>query len=124
IHHAKTRTGVQRYKVEPYVMVADIYAEPTHVGRGGWTWYTGSAGWMYRAGIESILGIHLHATTLTTAPTIPRAWPGSALTTRAPGPATRSPSATTPPSTRSPSRTRTAPCGELQKRRSTDRRCR
>ena len=50
------RTGVYRYKVEPYVVAADVYAEPPHVGRGGWTWYTGSAGWMYRAGIEWILG--------------------------------------------------------------------
>ena len=50
INHASTRAGVHRYKVEPYVMAADVYAEPPHVGRGGWTWYTGSAGWMYQAG--------------------------------------------------------------------------
>ena len=56
INHARTRADVHRYKVEPYVVAADVYAMPPHVGRGGWTWYTGSAGWMQRAGIESILG--------------------------------------------------------------------
>jgi cyclic beta-1,2-glucan synthetase len=55
-------------------MPADVYAEPPHVGRGGWTWYTGSAGWMYRAGIESILGFRLRGTTLLIEPCIPRAW--------------------------------------------------
>ena len=50
---------MQRYKVEPYVVAADVYANWRHVGRGGWTWYTGSAGWMQRAGIESILGLRL-----------------------------------------------------------------
>jgi len=64
INHASTRAGVQRYKVEPYVMAADVYAEPPHVGRGGWTWYTGSAGWMYQAGVEWILGFRLRGTTL------------------------------------------------------------
>jgi len=56
INHARTRTDAQRYKVEPYVVAADVYASPKHIGRGGWTWYTGSAGWMQRAGIEGILG--------------------------------------------------------------------
>ncbi|TAK02465.1 MAG: glycosyl transferase [Chloroflexota bacterium] len=76
INHASTRAGVHRYKVEPYVMPADVYAEPPHVGRGGWTWYTGSAGWMYQAGVEAILGFHLRGTTLVIDPCIPRAWPG------------------------------------------------
>ena len=76
INHASTRAGVQRYKVEPYVMAADVYSEPPHLGRGGWTWYTGSAGWMYQAGIESILGFRLRRTTLLIEPCIPRAWPG------------------------------------------------
>jgi cyclic beta-1,2-glucan synthetase len=76
INHASTRAGVQRYKVEPYVMAADVYSEPPHVGRGGWTWYTGSAGWMYQAGIEWILGFRLRGTTLLLDPCIPRAWPG------------------------------------------------
>ena len=56
INHAHTWAAAQRYKVEPYVVCADVYSVPPHVGRGGWTWYTGSAGWMYRAGLESILG--------------------------------------------------------------------
>jgi cyclic beta-1,2-glucan synthetase len=76
INHASTRAGVLRYKVEPYVMAADVYAEPPHVGRGGWTWYTGSAGWMYQAGVESILGFRLRGATLELNPCIPRAWPG------------------------------------------------
>ncbi|MBI2466412.1 MAG: hypothetical protein HYV62_01090 [Candidatus Rokubacteria bacterium] len=76
INHASTRAGVHRYKVEPYVAAADVYAEPPHVGRGGWTWYTGSAGWMYRAGIEWILGFRLRGTTLHMDPCIPRAWRG------------------------------------------------
>jgi cyclic beta-1,2-glucan synthetase len=76
INHASTRAGVHRYKVEPYVMAADIYAEPSHVGRGGWTWYTGSAGWMYQAGVESILGFRLRGSSLLLEPCIPRAWRG------------------------------------------------
>ena len=76
INHASTRAGVQRYKVEPYVMAADVYAEPPHVGRGGWTWYTGSASWMYQAGLEAILGFRVRGTTLLIDPCIPRAWPG------------------------------------------------
>ena len=59
INHARTRSDVHRYKVEPYVVAADVYATPPHVGRGGWTWYTGSAGWMQRAGVESILGLRV-----------------------------------------------------------------
>jgi cyclic beta-1,2-glucan synthetase len=74
INHASTRAGVLRYKVEPYVMPADVYADSPHVGRGGWTWYSGSAGWMYRAGVESILGFRLRGTTLLVEPCIPRAW--------------------------------------------------
>ena len=75
INHASTRAGVHRYKVEPYVMAADVYSETPHVGRGGWTWYTGSAGWMYQAGVGSILGFQLRGTTLVIEPCIPRAWP-------------------------------------------------
>ena len=75
INHAATRAGVQRYKVEPYVMAADVYTEPPHVGRGGWTWYTASSGWMYQAGLEWILGFRLRGTTLLLDPCIPRAWP-------------------------------------------------
>jgi cyclic beta-1,2-glucan synthetase len=75
INHASTRAGVQRYKVEPYVMAADVYAESPHVGRGGWTWYTASSGWMYQAGVEWILGFRLRGNMLLLDPCIPRAWP-------------------------------------------------
>jgi cyclic beta-1,2-glucan synthetase len=75
VHHASTRAGLNRYKVEPYVVAADVYAEKPHVGRGGWTWYTGSAGWMYRAGVEWILGLRVRGATLHLEPSIPRAWP-------------------------------------------------
>jgi len=82
INHARTRAGVQRYKVEPYVVAADVYSNPRHVGRGGWTWYSGSAGWMQRAGIESILGLRLQGATLHLDPCIPNAWPRFAMTIR------------------------------------------
>jgi cyclic beta-1,2-glucan synthetase len=75
INHARTRTDMHRYKVEPYVVAADVYAAPGHVGRGGWTWYTGSAGWMQRAGLESILGLRIEGDTLRLDPCIPRSWP-------------------------------------------------
>jgi cyclic beta-1,2-glucan synthetase len=74
INHALTWAAAQRYMVEPYVVSADIYAIPPHVGRGGWTWYTGSAGWMYRAGLESILGFTVEGATLRLDPCVPRAW--------------------------------------------------
>src|SRR5207249_2316635 len=57
INHTRSAADVERYKAEPYVTAGDVYAHPAHAGRGGWTWYTGSAGWMYRAGLESILGL-------------------------------------------------------------------
>jgi cyclic beta-1,2-glucan synthetase len=76
INHASTRTALHRYKVEPYVMAADVYATAPHVGRGGWTWYTGAAGWMYRAGLEWILGFRVRGETLLIDPCIPKAWPG------------------------------------------------
>jgi cyclic beta-1,2-glucan synthetase len=76
INHARTRADVFRYKVEPYVVAADIYATSPHVGRGGWTWYTGSAGWMQRAGLESVLGLRLKGGMLHFDPCIPCAWPG------------------------------------------------
>jgi len=82
INHSSTRAGLHRYKVEPYVTAADVYAEAPHVGRGGWTWYTGSSGWMYRAGVEWILGFRLRGTTLHIDPCIPRAWPGYEVTFR------------------------------------------
>ncbi|MGH9369619.1 MAG: GH36-type glycosyl hydrolase domain-containing protein [Thermoanaerobaculia bacterium] len=76
INHSTTRAGLYRYKVEPFVIAADVYSERPHVGRGGWTWYTGSAAWMYRGGIEWILGFRLRGTWLHLDPCIPRAWPG------------------------------------------------
>jgi cyclic beta-1,2-glucan synthetase len=82
INHAGTRAGLYRYKVEPYVAAADIYAEIPHVGRGGWTWYTGSAGWMYRAAVEWILGFRLRELSLHLDPCIPRAWPGYEISFR------------------------------------------
>jgi cyclic beta-1,2-glucan synthetase len=76
INHARTPAEAKRYRVEPYVVAADVYSEPPHVGRGGWTWYTGAAGWMYRAGIEGILGLRREGAYLVIAPCIPAGWPG------------------------------------------------
>ncbi len=76
VHRTSTRAGVHRYKAEPYVVAADVYAEAPHVGRGGWSWYTGSAGWMHRAGLEWILGFRLRGDRLDLDPCIPRAWRG------------------------------------------------
>jgi len=74
INHSSTRAGLHKYKVEPYAAVGDVYAVPPHTGRGGWTWYTGSAGWMYRAGLESILGFKLQEQILKVNPCVPRWW--------------------------------------------------
>ena len=74
VNHSSTRAGLHKYKVEPYVAVADVYAVPPHTGRGGWTWYTGSASWMYRAGLESILGFQLKGQQLKMDPCVPRWW--------------------------------------------------
>jgi cellobiose phosphorylase len=74
ISHALSREAVDVYKVEPYVVTADIYAVSPHTGRGGWSWYTGSAGWLYRLMTESILGLQLRENTLRIAPCIPASW--------------------------------------------------
>jgi cyclic beta-1,2-glucan synthetase len=79
INRSNSRANVQRYKVEPYVVAGDIYAEPPHVGRGGWTWYTGSAGWLYRTGMEWILGFRVRGMILNIDPCIPRSWPGYSI---------------------------------------------
>jgi len=79
INRTSSRANVQRYKVEPYVVSGDIYAEAPHVGRGGWTWYTGSAGWLYRAGMEWILGFRVRGMILSIDPCIPRNWPGYSI---------------------------------------------
>jgi cellobiose phosphorylase len=76
IYHATTPSEVQRYKVEPYVVCADVYGVPPHVGRGGWTWYTGSASWLYRVALEAILGLRVTGDTLRFEPCVPRGWPG------------------------------------------------
>ena len=82
IHHAGSRADVDLYKVEPYAVAADIYSEPPHVGRGGWTWYTGAAGWLHRAGLESILGFRKRGSTLSIDPCIPRFWKDFQITYR------------------------------------------
>ncbi len=74
INHAKDLTTARNYRVEPYVIAADIYSKSPHVGRGGWTWYTGSGGWMYRAGLEAILGVAREGTKLRVKPCVPKAW--------------------------------------------------
>ena len=74
IHRTQTLADVLKYKVEPYCIAADIYSNPQHPGRGGWTWYTGSASWAYKTGIENILGLHKHGSTLTLTPRVPSGW--------------------------------------------------
>jgi cellobiose phosphorylase len=73
-NHAKSPEAIATYKVEPYVIAADIYAVAPHIGRGGWTWYTGSAGWMYRLIIESLLGLRLEVDKLHINPCLPAHW--------------------------------------------------
>ena len=79
VNHAKSAAAIAVYKVEPYVMAADVYAADPHTGRGGWTWYTGSAGWMYRLAVESLLGLRLEGDKLRIAPCLPASWPGFKL---------------------------------------------
>lgn len=74
INHANSITGIQRYKVEPYVIAGDVYSMPPHAGRGGWTWYTGSAGWTYRVALERILGCRFQGKNLLIDPCIPKVW--------------------------------------------------
>ncbi|MGB6000788.1 MAG: glycosyltransferase 36 associated protein, partial [Thermoanaerobaculia bacterium] len=74
IHHTSGRADLQRYKVEPYAIAADVYSEPPHEGRGGWTWYTGAAAWLYRAGLEWILGFQKRGAALCIDPCIPKEW--------------------------------------------------
>jgi len=79
IHHGDSAAAIATYKVEPYVVAADIYTNRQHAGRGGWTWYTGSAAWMYQLITESLLGIRLVVDQLHVAPLLPASWPGFAL---------------------------------------------
>jgi cyclic beta-1,2-glucan synthetase len=90
ISHTTTHDRVQVYQTEPYVVAADVYGEPPHVGRGGWTWYTGSAGWMFRVAIESIFGISIEGgRTLVVNPSIAADWPSCRLIYRLPDGVTR-----------------------------------
>jgi len=82
INHARTRSDMHRYRVEPYVVAADVYSVAGQVGRGGWTWYTGSAAWMHRAGLESILGLRRRGDSLEIDPCIPKLWPGFEVSVR------------------------------------------
>ncbi len=75
INHMRTTEDTERYRAEPYVVAADVYAHPMHVGRSGWTWYTGSAGWMYQAAIQALLGLRRSGSTISVSPCIPTAWP-------------------------------------------------
>jgi cyclic beta-1,2-glucan synthetase len=79
INRTNSRVRVQRYKTEPYVVAGDVYAENPHLGRGGWSWYSGSAGWLYRAGIEWILGLRVRGMVLSIDPCIPRNWPSYSM---------------------------------------------
>jgi cyclic beta-1,2-glucan synthetase len=74
VNHTRTPADVAHYKTEPYVIAGDVYSSPMHRGRGGWSWYTGSAGWMYRAGLESILGLRRKGATFVVDPCIPSTW--------------------------------------------------
>jgi cyclic beta-1,2-glucan synthetase len=82
VNHALDPAARDRYKVEPYVIAADVYSHAGLVGHGGWTWYTGSAAWFYRLGLEAILGLHRAGATLRLDPVIPTAWPGFTITYR------------------------------------------
>jgi cyclic beta-1,2-glucan synthetase len=82
INHTRTPSDLARYRAEPYVVAGDVYAHPAHAGRGGWTWYTGSASWMYRSGLEAILGLTQVGSALALNPCIPFAWPGFSVVLR------------------------------------------
>jgi len=79
IHHGDTPQQIEIYKVEPYVVAADIYTVPPHTGRGGWTWYTGSSGWMYRLLMETLLGVNREGDALRLSPQLPKSWPSFAI---------------------------------------------
>jgi cyclic beta-1,2-glucan synthetase len=90
VRHAGDPQRVATYRVEPYVVAADVYGAPPHVGRGGWTWYTGSAGWMYRVAVEDLLGVRMReGRELVVDPCIPDGWPGFSIALRLPGDGTR-----------------------------------
>jgi cyclic beta-1,2-glucan synthetase len=76
VNHAATLAAVERYRTEPYVVAADVYSGSPYAGRGGWTWYTGSAGWLYQAGMQAILGLDRNGDQLRVNPCIPEEWNG------------------------------------------------
>jgi cyclic beta-1,2-glucan synthetase len=78
-HRAQHPEHGPAYGLEPYAMAADVYSQPPYTGRGGWSWYTGAAGWLHRAALESILGLHLQAETLWFIPCLPAHWPRAEL---------------------------------------------
>ncbi len=82
VNHTRSAPAVDRYKAEPYVVAGDVYSNPLHRGRGGWSWYTGAAGWLYRAGLESILGLRRHGAAFEVAPCIPSTWTGFTVSWR------------------------------------------
>jgi cyclic beta-1,2-glucan synthetase len=82
INHTRTPADVERYKAEPYVVAGDVYGRAPHAGRGGWSWYTGSAAWMYRAGVEGMLGLRRRGAAFGIDPCIPSTWPGYEITWR------------------------------------------
>jgi cyclic beta-1,2-glucan synthetase len=82
INHTRTLPELARYQGEPWVVAGDVHAHPGHAGRAGWTWYTGSAGWLYRAGLESLLGLRRRGATFAVEPCIPASWPGFTLSWR------------------------------------------
>ncbi|MBA2291156.1 MAG: glycosyl transferase family 36, partial [Gemmatimonadales bacterium] len=82
IRHADSAEAIAQYKVEPYVSCADVYSAESLAGRGGWTWYTGSGGWLYRAGLEAMLGFNVRGDRVRIDPCIPKAWPGFSITYR------------------------------------------
>jgi cyclic beta-1,2-glucan synthetase len=86
IHHTRTHEEVERFQNEPYAVTADVYAVEPHVGRGGWSWYTGSSGWMLRVALEDVLGFRMEdGARLVVRPGVPDAWPGYTIEYRVPG---------------------------------------
>jgi cyclic beta-1,2-glucan synthetase len=85
IRRTESRSGMQAYRVEPYVIAADIYSCAPHVRRGGWTWYTGAAGWFHQAILESVLGVRIRGDMLTVTPCMPPHWPGFEIALTRPG---------------------------------------
>jgi cyclic beta-1,2-glucan synthetase len=79
VNHMRTPEDLEQYRTEPYAVAADVYTHPMHLGRGGWTWYTGSAGWMYQAAIDAVLGFRRSGATFSIAPCIPAIWPEFAI---------------------------------------------